>query len=630
MAARNVKDPYGNVYTVDDATGNVWTDSGDGVTFQGNYNKSNVFDFLKPPPPPAAAPAAAPVAPPPAPVAAPAASPAAPPAAPPAPAAAPESKWLTGTNPLLTSTEGAGYYDESGFQSTDQYGGVRQGLNNPSTWEPYAKALGFKGDIWGFGGYDSEGGTITDYSQDFKNFIKQKQAQGYNFVIDKDTVDARKKKVGLQLPSGEVVGEQTWDAGNLGTLLRDLAPMALTALTFGGGAAALGAAVAPTASATAQAAIGNALISGGTTALGGGKLEDVLKAAAVAGATPYVGQAIAPVAQSVSEAVGGGAAGQVAGSATAGALKSGIGALVSGQDPLEALAQGALTSGVTSGVGQVTGNYLGDLPDPIERAIGAAISSEILGGDTEKSVINSLISSARNAKPDMPGYGGDTGEEGFFAPGGEGYDSWGEQEQVFDPTFGGTLPMPQPDLYQPEFELPLLTDRAFMPHEIGNLETDFIVDQTGGIRDTAGNVGEFIQDVWQPRADPNDFIGGNLELDFVVDERGNVRDTAGNMGEFVGGQWTVRTDPRDFINPPPSLAPAPAPAALPAPTPAPAPAPAPKAPAPAPGGMDLRTLMAMMGAMGYKEDPEQAFVNAAQINVKSPFGSMPYGNMPYA
>jgi hypothetical protein len=41
-------------------------------------------------------------------------------------------------------------------------------------------------------------------------------------------------------------------------------------------------------------------------------------------------------------------------------------------------------------------------------------------------------------------------------------------------------------------------------------------------------------------------------------------------------------------------------------------------------------MLAALTAAGYKEDPEQAFVNAAQINVKSPFGTLPYGNMPYA
>ena len=548
-----------------------------------------------------------------------------------------EKNWYTAADiqPYV-----GGYADESGWQTTGPADRLST-LTSIDSWIPYARALGFEGptktQVLSYDPGEGGGGYVEVTSPEFKQFVDRAKGAGYELVIS--NIHNRRGEFGLMTPGGEVVGQQKFDTGNFGTLLRDLAPMALTALTFGGGAASLGAAVAPTASTTAQLAIGNALISGGTTAIGGGDLGDVAKAAALAGAAPYVTQALSPALQSVSESLGGGTLGATGAGAVSGAVRGGIGALAQGQNPFEGALTGGVTGGVTAGSGALTGQM--DLPEPIERAAGAALASEILGGDTARSATNALLGA-------LPAYAGDvarrpdTGdEEGFFDVGGPGYDSWGREEHVFDPTYGGTLPLPEPALepFFPEFEGPLLTDQTVMPpsptpgpfFEEPYLTAPPVPEPAPPpVMDQGAFLGENIPTgvpEWDQAGAVAGLPIGNLEQDFVIDERGNVRDTAGNMGEFIDGDWVVREDPRDFINLPPAFTAPPAAVAPPAPPPAAVSPPAAVAPAPAPAprsGMNMAALLPLLASMGFQEDDTPAPYQVAQIPVKSPFGLM-YG-----
>jgi hypothetical protein len=398
-------------------------------------------------------------------------------------------------------------------------------------------------------------------------------------------------------------------------------PIATTIISGGiAGPAGLGLSGIP-AGATAGA------IAGGTTAAI--KDQDVLEGALKGAVIGGTGAAIAPAAKTVSEAVGGGAAGSVAGSAAAGALKSGIGALVSGQDPLQAALTGGLAGGVSSGVGAATNEYLGDLPDPLQKAAGAAVASELLGGDTERSAINALVGA-------LPGYAAgkvsapETGEEGFFDIGGEGYSPYEEQYGfIADPMPGEAYFDQVIRDIEPGIEY---TEAPYddILAEIGQLPTGGFIGENvqSGIPEwdeAAQRAGLELEapPPYNPYEEAFQKIGsspdGNLEQDFVVDQNGNIIDTAGNRGEFIDGDWVVRTDPRDFsgyVAAPGVAAPAPA-------APAPAPAVAPKTAAGP--GLNLNALIAALAAAGYKEEEPDPY-QVAQINVQSPFGTGPYAS----
>ena len=139
------------------------------------------------------------------------------------------TKWLSASDPYFAQFPGT--QDEGGFQP-GQYESQIAGLNSPAMWEPLAKQLGFTGEIMGVVGTDAEGGALTDYSNEFKNFIAQKKAEGYDLVTDASKIDQRKQTIGLRLPSGQVVGERTVDAGGFGEFLQGA--MMMFGPVFGG------------------------------------------------------------------------------------------------------------------------------------------------------------------------------------------------------------------------------------------------------------------------------------------------------------------------------------------------------------------------------------------------------------
>jgi hypothetical protein len=116
---------------------------------------------------------------------------------------------------------GQGIYDESGFVSNDPYGSLRAGMSRPENWERVAQQLGYTGPIFEVVGLDSEGGALTDYGPQFRDFIAQKQAEGYEFVVDASTASKQKPTVGLRGPNGQIISEQRWDAGGFGDFFKE-------------------------------------------------------------------------------------------------------------------------------------------------------------------------------------------------------------------------------------------------------------------------------------------------------------------------------------------------------------------------------------------------------------------------
>jgi hypothetical protein len=132
------------------------------------------------------------------------------------------------------------------------------------------------------------------------------------------------------------------------------------------------------------------------------KDQDVLQGALLGGTLgAATGAASSAAGSAVSDAIGG-TAGAVAGSAASGATSAGIKALLLGDNPntpedegdlFKALLKGATTGGVSSGVSQLGGEYLGDLPDPLKQGIVSATTAKLLGGNAETAFINSVMSS---------------------------------------------------------------------------------------------------------------------------------------------------------------------------------------------------------------------------------------------
>jgi len=171
--------------------------------------------------------------------------------------------------------------------------------------------------------------------------------------------------------------------------------------------------------------IGAGTISAGFTAARGGSTKDILKSAVLGGISAGVGassisssiasdvafDAIANGTLSGSTAV---ALGNTIGQAAAGALTSGVSALLTGKDPLEELIKGGLTAGLSTGLNatineltkdisllsQPTGS---DVGDAFQRATKTALATSILGGSGTGAFEKSLLTSFTHLGVDYVG-----------------------------------------------------------------------------------------------------------------------------------------------------------------------------------------------------------------------------------
>jgi hypothetical protein len=127
--------------------------------------------------------------------------------------------WMGHINPLVQTYEPAEgifpLWKSTAEMPTTRYGGGPDDAYtyeepagvNYSQWEDIAKQLGYTGPVYGTVGYDIEGGGITGIDPQFKSFVDQKRAEGYDFVQYQPDLRNYRQKYGFQLPSGEIVGE---------------------------------------------------------------------------------------------------------------------------------------------------------------------------------------------------------------------------------------------------------------------------------------------------------------------------------------------------------------------------------------------------------------------------------------
>lgn len=132
----------------------------------------------------------------------------------------------------------------------------------------------------------------------------------------------------------------------------DLTPLMMigsVALMAAGVPAQIGGTLAPAgASAATKAAIGQAVVAGGMTALSGGDFEDIAKAAVLSGGMSYVSAGLPQMSTSIGESIlGPGAVGaKTLGTAITTAGVNGVAAAILGQDVGKAMLAGAVSSAV--------------------------------------------------------------------------------------------------------------------------------------------------------------------------------------------------------------------------------------------------------------------------------------------
>lgn len=184
------------------------------------------------------------------------------------------------------------------------------------------------------------------------------------------------------------------------------------------GAALVGGAV----SATVATAVGAGVISGGLTAIQGGKTSDILKSAIIGGVVSGVGASVsASVSSSIADAAReagftsiADTMGKVAGSAAGSGTSSALSAAARGKDPIDALLSGGISSLLTGGVGATVASYTADIPgfsdlskdygaagSAIQRAVNTGLTAGMLGKDVEASTLNSLIGSVSRTAGDF-------------------------------------------------------------------------------------------------------------------------------------------------------------------------------------------------------------------------------------
>ena len=181
------------------------------------------------------------------------------------------------------------------------------------------------------------------------------------------------------------------------------------------GSAIVGAVTTATVSTAVATAIGSGVISAGLSVAQGASVSQALKSAVVGGVTSYIGASIAgevtkSVATAATEAGYTSIAaniGKVAGAMAGGGTQAALGSVITGKgDPLQMLIKGGLTAGLTSGVMQSVNEVTSKIPGfsslaedygaagaATQRAVNAGLAAGVLGKDTDKAVVNSVLSS---------------------------------------------------------------------------------------------------------------------------------------------------------------------------------------------------------------------------------------------
>lgn len=368
-----------------------------------------------------------------------------------------------------------------------------------------------------------------------------------------------------------------------GTLAKEVAPLATTAVSMGGAAPLIGGLSAALGGGAAGTIAANALVQGGLGALQGGDfLESALRSAVTGG----IGQAVNPIASSIGADVLNATDSKFLSDIVSGAVKGVPGALMSGD------ASNLLTGAVTGAVGSQIADELDLSPKQVQTGIGIA-SKLLQGGDLSPADLMRIGTSFGGTKPTASeitgGYGG-AETSGMFDPDVEAgllyYGSDPDQEKYIDE-----------DRLLARYPAPTVEDvrTTMSPMELNKfLEAN--IEDPGTIETL---MQEYFPELYRQQIE----VVGN-------------RPATELFPEFDQPLLTAET-----TTPAPSPAPAPAPTSATTPGQSPAPSPAPSAAPKAQSGMDMSGLFALLGMMNQgreKPDPYQV----AQINARSPFGTV--------
>lgn len=186
-------------------------------------------------------------------------------------------QWLSASDPYWSQFTRPGEFGDE-----NPYGSTIAGLESPDQWMQVARPLGFNENFY----YSDE--FYYGYSPEFMQFIQQKKAEGYDFVVDKDTINNRTATFGFKLPDGRVAAEYPVKASGFGEFFKEfLLPAAGIAFGMGGLNSLMGGAAA--APANALAGIAEGMIPGGLTAAGiPATAAELAAVGALTGAAPAV------------------------------------------------------------------------------------------------------------------------------------------------------------------------------------------------------------------------------------------------------------------------------------------------------------------------------------------------------
>ena len=391
--------------------------------------------------------------------------------------------------------------------------------------------------------HGSWGGTPGDYSPGIGEVHRYKEGQmgpGQKYdILNPNTGQVIGTGVVPKSSSGGFFGD-FFDLA--GTLVKEVAPLAATAVSMGGAAPLIGGLSAALGGGAAGTIAANALVQGGLGALQGGDfLESALRSAVTGG----VGQAVNPIASSIGADVFNATDSKFLSDIVSGAVKGVPGALMSGD------ASNLLTGAVTGVVGSQVGDQLGLTSQ--QSQVATNIASKLLqGGDLSPADLMRIGTSFAPG-PAMPGTTGNEITEGFFDEDGPGF-----------------MPTEYLDDAEVDRELQSLLGRYPAPQP----PSDWFLGE---------NIASGIPE-WDMAAVNAGLPIGNLEQDFSVaqtKEGPQIVDSAGNVGNFVNGEFVVDTGVTPNLSYAATSAPAPGPSAAPGKAPAPGPSPSPS-PAPRP------------------------------------------------
>lgn len=365
--------------------------------------------------------------------------------------------------------------------------------------------------------------------------------------------------------------------------------------------------------------LGTSAVMGGLgSAISGGDLKDVLKGAALGGlgslAAPYIGE----FAKSAGEAVGGGALGEAARGAVTGGFKSGIGSLVSGGG-LEGVLPGVLGGAATPLASSIVSPF--GLPEPVTNIATKVLAAEMLGKDTEKTLINAALGEIMNLGRTDPneealraayGPAGQASRKLDLLPAMESARPVGEDLSGIDWASIYAEPSVIPGYMDPDgyyvHETPIVpepqADHPVQDYGVGAITPENLRGMDNAYQQAWDNGG--FTSPWQTVGSDRVYVFDDGSSIGLNTETGETYGLEADQTQRMIDAGLLNTEQSGYTTaigatPSPAPAPAPAPAAAPVAPPAAQTPP----PAAAKSGTDLGALMAIMGAMNAGQAQSQ-------------------------